>query len=595
MKKKNTVDLLQGNVSETFMKYMVPSVSATIMISFNYFIDTLCIGQKLGESGLAALNLSWPITTLLYAIGLMFGTGGGAMYSAFLATGEVKRARSIFTGGFFSVVVIGILVTVLSLIFLDPIVTVLGGAGALRQGVTDYVKWVVIFSFSYMAECFFVAFLRNDNAPKLAMVGTLLSCSLNIILDIWIIFFLDGGLAGAALATSLAVTSKALLGIATSFGVRKTSNMKICFEYLSVKEIFCMAKVGMSVFLTEVNSGIVTFVYNAVLIRIAGTAAAGVIAIYGIVVNINTIVLASINGIANAMQPIVSANSGAGRFFRVRKFTNLAVKWAFGMAVVLAIALELKAEWFVKIFLMPDPQFLIQAAYAIRIVSASYILASINMIIISYFQSVQAAKQAIYFSFLRTLILPLVYVVSGAFFLGIEGVWGTSLMVEATSLIILFWAYRYYQRKSMEDNLGQLNFYDFEEEVESIEDIIEVIGADNLEGYLEVMEYCLQRDTENEGVPMVIGLDDLTAQNRQPYVNANEEELSFHMAIGELLFTDLFEQRLSEEGQDEGKAITLAMNALAEKFFQQCRNEDGEFSGSVGFREVIYELERTKG
>ena len=80
MKKK--IDLLQGNVSETFLQYLIPSVSATMMISFNYFIDTLCIGQKLGEQGLAALNLSWPVTTVLYSVGLLLGTGGGAMFSA---------------------------------------------------------------------------------------------------------------------------------------------------------------------------------------------------------------------------------------------------------------------------------------------------------------------------------------------------------------------------------------------------------------------------------------------------------------------------------------------------------------------------------
>lgn len=589
MKKK--IDLLQGNVSETFLQYLIPSVSATMMISFNYFIDTLCIGQKLGEQGLAALNLSWPVTTVLYSVGLLLGTGGGAMFSAYVANGKKEKAKSVFTEAAVTLLLIAAVITILGMVFLKPIVTVLGGAGELRQGVTDYVKWVLIFSVSYMGECFFTSFLRNDNAPKLAMAGTLLSCSLNIILDIVFIYVLDGGMVGASLATSLAVTSTVVLGIFSTF--RKKSNLKVSFTYASVRDVLCIMKVGMSTFLTEIDGGIVTFVYNTVLIRIAGSAATTVIAVYGIVVNINTIVLAAINGISNAMQPLVSANSGAGKFSRAKRFTHLAVKWAFGMSVVFVAVIEWQAEVFVKIFLEPDAAFLVQAAGAIRIVAVSYLLAAVNMILISYFQSIQASKEAIYFSFMRTLFLPVIFVIGGAFYLNVKGVWMASLFIEGTTVVVMLFAYRRYQKKRMEENLGQLNFYEFTEEVDGIEELIEQLGADNLENYRRVLAYCGSRNRDEEGIPMIIGLDDLTAPDQEAFeVSAQEDELSFYQAVGALLFTDLLDQQMVKEGGTGRGAIIPAMEAAAERFFQYKKPAGAETGGSISYTEALGRMER---
>lgn len=436
---KKQIDLLRGKVNETFLQYLLPSVSATIMISFNYFIDTLCIGQKLGEKGLAALNLAWPVTTALYATGLLLGTGGGALFSAFLAAGDTKRARSIYTKAMALWLILAAAVTLLGLAFLEPLVAGLGGVGELRQGVSDYVKWVLVLAVSYMGECFYTSMLRNDNAPRLAMAGTLLSCSLNIFLDVFFIYVLDWKMAGAALATSLAVTSTVILGLLAS--LRPKSDMKLCLQGGRMQDIAAIVKVGMSNFLTEIDSGVVTFVYNTVLIQIGASNVTALIAVYGIVVNINTIVLAAINGVSNAMQPLVSANSGAGMPGRVKAFTNLAVKWAFGMSAAFVIVLEWQAEWFVGIFLVPEAGFLQQAAGAIRIVAVSYIMAAVNMILISFFQAIQAAGKAVCFSFMRTLFLPVASVIGGAWLAGVTGVWAASLAVEGITAAVLLVAY----------------------------------------------------------------------------------------------------------------------------------------------------------
>lgn len=438
-------EILHGEVNEVFLKYLAPSVFATIMISINFFVDALCIGQTLGEEGLAALNLAWPITTVFYSLGFLFGVGGGAMYSSYMARGEKKRAQGVYTAAVSVMVLLAVVITAVSLIFLEPLVTMLGATGEIRQGVTEYTRWVLIFSIAYMGDCFYTSFLRNDNAPKLAMTGTIIACVINVICDVLFVNILDGGMVGASLASAFAVTSTLILGVCSTF--RKSSGLKLRFSQVKLGEIIKIVKVGMAAFLTEVDSGIVTFVYNSVIIRIVGAGATTAVAVYGIVVNVNTIVLGTINGFSNAMQPLVSANNGVGKEKRSAKFMKLAVKWGTGMAIIFVLLIEWKADLLVRIFLEPGENFLIQAQRAVRIVAISYLLAAANMILISYFQAIQASTQAAYSSFLRTLILPIIYVVFGAVFFGIDGVWIASIWIEGTTIIILLFVYYFYKKK----------------------------------------------------------------------------------------------------------------------------------------------------
>lgn len=581
---KEKIDLLRSKESDTFIKYLLPSVSANIMISVNYFVDTLCIGQKLGESGLAALNLSWPITTLLYSVGLMLGVGGGAMYSSYMAQGEKKKARGVYTGAMLIVIAFSALITILGLVFLDPIVEMLGGTGPIKQDVSAYIKNVLIFSVSYVGECFFTSFIRNDNAPRISMLGNVLAGFFNITFDILFIFVFEWGMGGAALATSFAVTSTVILGICAS--LRKKSNLKISFSNVKLRQTFYIIKVGASTFMSEIDQGIVTFIYNMVIIRISGDMSTTMLAIYGIVLNINTIVLLVINGISNAMQPIVSANSGAGKLFRVKRITNLAVKWAIAISVIFIIGIEWKAEMLVGIFIDSADTFMEQAAYAVRLVGASYVLAAANMVLISYFQSIQAARQAIYFSFLRTLFLPVIYVISGALFLGMKGVWLSSLIVESTTIAILVVYYFNYQKKKMQKNLAQLYFYGLEDESDNMDAVIERLGADNLASFRETIEFCLNRDTANEGVPMIICLDDLTNPHDAYYEAAEEDKnVGFNLAIGSLLFFGLYNQ-INEKEHDKS-AILRAMSAMSEKYFHINRNDEEDRIDFISYREAI--------
>ncbi len=432
--------LLHGDVKKLFYRYLAPSMSATIMVSANYFIDTLCIGRELGQEGIAALNLAYPVPTVFYALGYLMGAGGGARYAAYMAQGRKEQAKGVYTGALATILVLSAVITALTVIFIDPLVTLLGGTGDLRQGTKDYVLGVVIFTVAYIGECFYTMILRNDNAPRLSMLCTLFGCVANIIMDILFIWVFKWGMFGAALATSLGVVLNMSVGVCGS--LRKSSGLKIKISAVKLREIFYTARVGMSTFLTEVDSAIVTFVYNMVLIRISAGSSTTFIAIYGIVVNVNTIVLAALNGISNAMQPLISANYGAGLHDRIKKIYRTAVRFGLAFSIIVVALIEWQAEFVVSIFLEPGDGFLTQAALAVRLVALSYILASVNMLTVTFFQARQAYVAASCGSILRTLACPVAFVITGAALFGVHGVWAASLAIETVTILVLAVMYK---------------------------------------------------------------------------------------------------------------------------------------------------------
>ncbi|TCL41532.1 MATE family efflux transporter [Harryflintia acetispora] len=423
-------DLIQESVGKLFSRYLFPSICATIMISINFFVDTLCIGRAMGEGGLAALNLSLPVTSLLYAVGSLLGVGGSTRYSAAMGRGEIDEAQKIYTLSTLLCLSVSLLLMALGVLFLPQLVTFMGGTGGSRQGVTDYLRYVVWFIPVFTGEMFYNIFVRNDRSPRYAMFCTLCGSSTNILLDVLFIFVFDWGMAGASLATSLSICIS--LGLLLCYTRRSECLLRLQKISLRLSEICQILRVGFSNFLLEITTGVVTFVFNMVLLRLAGENG---VAAYGIVANLTIVVTATLNGVSNAMQPIVSANAGAGLGGRVARTVRLAIFCALGFGLLFALAGEVFSVPLVRTFVSAEGGFLAMSARAVRIIFLSYLPAGVNIVLTVYLQSIQAAKEAITLSLLKGVVLPSVMVMLCGFLFGLTGVWVSTILSEGAILL----------------------------------------------------------------------------------------------------------------------------------------------------------------
>ena len=219
------LDLLQDKESILLRKYMIPSVAGMLGLSVCILFDTMFIGHKIGELGLAALNIALPIYNLYSAIGLTIGVGGATALSVAMGQKKFHRVNRIFTSAVFATIIFCIIISLLEVFFLDKIVYMLGASEATFLLAKDYLKTILILNPAFIFASAFIVFVRNDGEPKLAMYAVIGSNTTNIVLDYVFIYIFNLGMFGAALATSIG--QLVALGVLSIHFIKKNNTMHI--------------------------------------------------------------------------------------------------------------------------------------------------------------------------------------------------------------------------------------------------------------------------------------------------------------------------------------------------------------------------------
>jgi putative MATE family efflux protein len=311
----NKVDFLKDDIKKLFIRYLVPCISGTLATSLYILFDTIFVGQGVGSIGLAALNIAIPMYNVLFAIGLLLGVGGATALSVSIGQKKFDKLNDIFTYSVGIAFMIGVLITAFGSIFIDELSYALGATNENFQLVKEYLRVILAFSISFILVNTLSVFIRNDKAPRLAMVSTILGSITNVILDAVFIFIFHWGMAGAAIATVISSVLSLFILVYFHF-IRGNTKLRLVRIEAQMPLIKRIVLNGTPSFVIEVSAGIVIFAFNTVLNRITGTIG---ISAYSIIANISLICASIFAGISQASQPIISINYGAGKLDRVNK------------------------------------------------------------------------------------------------------------------------------------------------------------------------------------------------------------------------------------------------------------------------------------
>ena len=320
--------LLEDPVRSVFLSYLVPSVSATLVTSIYILADTMMIGRGIGSVGIAALNILLPLYSTFFGFGMMCGIGGSVLFGFSRGKGNEREARGYFTTGLLMALVFAVLTLTLCNVFFDPLLRLLGVTPAMREHAVAYGRVLVTASPMCVMSSFLQAFVRNDGAPKLAMAGVISGGVTNVILDYVFIFIMKWGMGGAMLATATGTTLTVL--ILSSHFFSKENHLKPLWN-VSLKKVLEILGNGLASFILEVSNGFVTFLFNRQLLAYVGDL--GVV-VYGIISNTALVVTSISNGMAQAVQPLLSANYGAGKRDRVRQGLGLGIRVALAAGLI---------------------------------------------------------------------------------------------------------------------------------------------------------------------------------------------------------------------------------------------------------------------
>ena len=397
------LNLLKDKESKVFFHYLVPAVCSTLVTSVYLLVDTLIIGQGVGALGISALNIFMPFFLLFNGIGLLFGIGSGILISSEDGMGNKKKANQYFATGFVSILSIAIILGLIWNYYLESLCIILGANSDTIDLVLEYGKCIMAFAPVFMMSNYFAPIVRNMKNPKLVMCAVLTGSVLNVILDYVFVFPMDMGMFGAAAATVIGSLTT-LLVLSTHF-IKKQNRVKINKETISLNLLAPIFKCGFSSLIMEVASGFVIFIFNIQILKYIGNNG---IVVYGIISNCVLVGLALFNGVAQAAQPIIATNFGAGLNTRVKKVLKYALITTTIIGVSLFAVVFLFTGQIIKVVVQANSEILSGGIPALRLYLSAFCIMNINILISSYFQSVGKEKVAIYISIIRGFLLNIV-------------------------------------------------------------------------------------------------------------------------------------------------------------------------------------------
>lgn len=418
-------------MTKEFLKYAIPSALAMFISSLYTVIDGIFVGQGVGDSALAAVNIVLPFTVLLFGLASMFAIGGGALVSKNVGAKNIEKAVDVFRQVFKFLLIISVGISIVCVVFTNQIVTLLGATETLQSLAVDYLRFYALFCIPNLIGIVLNSFVRNDGRPKLAMISTISGAITNIILDYIFIFQFGLGIKGAAIATGLGqiVTVCILLphflkvkGYLT-FGNVKL-NMKLIKEF---------SLIGFPSFFAQASYSIIVLMHNIALVKYVGEVG---ISAYSIINYLTTNIYMVLYGITLGVQPLISYNYGRKNgkkmlgFFKITCISSVTISAVF---VVISFVFGPK---FISIF-TTDPYIADLAYNALRIASFSYFSVGLNLNTLVYYQAIERPKYSNISCILRSIIfLPICLIILGGMF-GITGIWASAIVSESLTFITI--------------------------------------------------------------------------------------------------------------------------------------------------------------
>lgn len=420
------------NVKKQFTKYVSQNIFGMIGLSCYILADSYFISKAQGANGLTALNLVLPIYNLIFAIGSMIGVGSAIRYVV-AKSKEDKKADNYFFNALFFTFVIGVIFAIIGVVFPDRILQLLGADETIVKTGTSYTRIFMAFAPLFMWNYVANAYVRNDGAPSVAMIATLSSSLFNIVFDYVLMFLLNMGMAGAALATAFSPIVGISVCLTHLLSKRSHVKLKVCTP--SIKMLIRSVQVGVSAFVAEISSGVITLVFNFIILALAGNVG---VAAYGVVANVALVVVAVFNGIAQGSQPLISESFGSGNKEEVKTLRNLSFITSIVSATILYIVIFVFTANIVAIFNGEnDLQLANYANVGTRLYFIGIFFAGLNIVGSSYFSAVEQVKDAFIISILRgfVLIIGFAFLLSALF--KMTGVWLAYAVAEGVTALVM--------------------------------------------------------------------------------------------------------------------------------------------------------------
>lgn len=447
---RDKLDFGNGRIDELFKALFFPTLVGMVFNSLLNICDGMFVGHGVGSNALAAINIVAPLFLVCTGVGLMFGIGASVIGSIRLAENNVKAARIIMTQAYIAGALIFGVVILVSLLFTRPVLYMLGCSPLLEDLASDYLLWLLPGLMFFYLQCVGMMLIRLDGSPKYAMSVQIVAAVINIVLDWVMVFPMGMGIKGASIATSLSCIIGGLMVLVyfLRFSDKlKFYRLKLSWKSLrlSLRNTVYMMKIGLATFIAELSLGVMIVTGNFMFMVYLGEPG---VAAYSIGCYLFPMIFSISNAVAQASQPIISFNYGAGKFQRVSQALRIALLTACVCGVLISLGMWIGSPVLTHIFLSPSETAYGLAAGGLPILGSCAIFFAINITFIGYYQSRELAGRSIVYMLLRGIV----FLVPGFILLpritGATGLWLAIPTAEFLTLLVITILYAAWKRRA---------------------------------------------------------------------------------------------------------------------------------------------------
>lgn len=414
----------------------IPGSISMLASALYQTIDGVFVGQFLGSTAFAALNLAMPFVIINFSLADLIGVGSAVPISVCLGKKQGQQANNIFTCACLMIVGTGILIGGIMFAAAPLLIRLMGAEGEFASLAVQYLRVYAICS--PVTTIVFAAdnFLRICGYIKGSMFINILLSVLSAVLEFLFLGVFKWGIWAAALATCSGMFICALISFIPFF--RGKATLKFCRPHFSKKMVRQIISCGSPNFLNNIAGRITSVLMNAILVYLGGETA---VSVYGILMFADGFIQPLLYGMCDSLQPAVGYNWGAKKYSRVRAIEKCCFTASSIVSLLAVVVIAVFPEQITKLFVADaTAQVLDMSVGALRLFCLTYITRWFSFATQSYMLAIEKSLPASIISVSTALIFPVI-LIGALWSFGLTGIWlnfaGTSVLAAILSLIIL--------------------------------------------------------------------------------------------------------------------------------------------------------------
>lgn len=435
-------NILNSKISVfSLIKYTFPTVIMMVFFAMYSIVDGMFVSRYVGPNALSSINIVYPMISLLIGVSVMLATGGNAIVSKLMGENKESEARKNFTLIALSAVVIGMVIAVLSLIFIKPIILFLGATENLYDYCRNYLSINLIFTPFIILKLLFDYYYVTVGKSGFGLFISVLGGITNMVLDYVFIVIFNMGVSGAAVATIIGYALPAVVGIIFFANKKRVIHFTRPDFNLSVLKESCIN--GSSEMVTQLSSAVTTFLYNMAMLKYLGEA--GVAAIT-VILYIQFLLSAAYIGFTSGIAPRIGYNYGAQNKEEIQKLVRYSYIIILGFSIITFIVSKIIEYPVTALFCGKGTDVYYITLNGFNLFSISFLLCGFNIFTSGMFTAFSNGVVSGMLSLFRTFIFFIIGLIVLPPILGVDGVWLIAAFAEILSLILSLAAlfkYRY--------------------------------------------------------------------------------------------------------------------------------------------------------